>query len=99
MVGALGAARSRCDVVTDDRRDAPRYPLGVAAALPPPKAPQAAIVVTGKALPEAKSERVYDVQRISRRQIEQSPTHELDQLLKDIPGLELFRRSDSRSRR
>ncbi len=96
MVGASGAARSRCDVATDDRRNSPRYPLGVVAALPP-KAPQAAIVITGKALPEAKSERVYDVQRLSRRQIEQSPTHELDQLLKDIPGLELFRRSDSRS--
>jgi outer membrane receptor protein involved in Fe transport len=68
----------------------------VPAALPP-QAPQAAIVVTGKALPEAKAERVYDVQRISRREIEQSPSHELDQLLKDVPGLQLFRRSDARS--
>ena len=63
----------------------------------PPQAPQAAIVVTGKALPEPKAERVYDVQRISRREIEQSPSHELDQLLKDVPGLQLFRRSDARS--
>jgi outer membrane receptor protein involved in Fe transport len=63
----------------------------------PPQPPEAAIVVTGRALPEAKAERVYDVQRISRRQIEQSPTHQLDQLLKEVPGLELFRRSDSRS--
>ena len=54
-------------------------------------------MVTGTALPEPKAERVYDVQRISRRQIEQSPSHELDQLLKDVPGLELFRRSDARS--
>ena len=30
-------------------------------------------------------------------QIEQSPSHELDQLLKDVPGLQLFRRSDARS--
>lgn len=67
----------------------------MAAALPPQ--PQSAIVVTGKALPEAKAERVYDVQRISRRQIEQSPSHELDQLLKEVPGLQLFRRSDARS--
>jgi outer membrane receptor protein involved in Fe transport len=65
-------------------------------ALPPPQ-PEAAIVITGKALPDPKAERVYDVQRISRRQIEQSPTHEIDQLLKDVPGLQLFRRSDSRS--
>jgi outer membrane receptor protein involved in Fe transport len=63
----------------------------------PPQIPQAAIVVTGKALPETKAERVYGVQRISRREIEQSPSHELDQLLKDIPGLQLFRRSDARS--
>lgn len=53
--------------------------------------------MTGKALPEPKAERVYDVQRVSRPEIEQSPSHELDQLLKQIPGLQLFRRSDARS--
>ena len=63
----------------------------------PPEPPQAAIVITGKALPEAKAERVYTVERIGRRQIEQSPSHELDQLLKDVPGVQLFRRSDARS--
>jgi outer membrane receptor protein involved in Fe transport len=68
----------------------------VTAALPP-QAPQAAIVITGKALPESKGERVYDVQQIPRRAIEQSPSHELDQLLKDVPGVQLFRRSDARS--
>jgi vitamin B12 transporter len=68
----------------------------VAAALPP-QPPQAVIIVTGSALPDPKADRVYDVQRISRRDIEQSPSHELDQLLKDIPGLQLFRRSDARS--
>jgi outer membrane receptor protein involved in Fe transport len=68
----------------------------VGAALPP-QPPQSAIVITGKALPQSKAERVYDVQLISTRQIEQSPSHELDQLLKDVPGLELFRRSDARS--
>ena len=68
----------------------------MAAALPP-QAPQAAIVITGKALPQPKAERVYDVQQIARRQIEQSPSHELDQLLKDVPGIQLFRRSDARS--
>src|SRR3954454_18526108 len=63
----------------------------------PPDPPQAAIVITGKALPEPKAERVYTVERIGRRQIEQSPSHELDQLLKDVPGVQLFRRSDARS--
>ena len=61
--------------------------------LPPP----AAIVITGTALPTPKAERVYTVERIDRRQIEQSPTHALDQLLKDVPGVQLFRRSDSSS--
>lgn len=61
-----------------------------------PQAPTA-IIITGKALPEPQAERVYAIERISARQIEQSPTHELDQLLKAVPGVQLFRRSDSRS--
>ena len=61
----------------------------------PPDPP--AIVITGQALPEANAERVYAIERISRRQIEQSPSHELEQLLKDVPGIQLFRRSDARS--
>lgn len=40
---------------------------------------------------------MYTVERISRRRIEQAPSHELDQLLKDVPGVQLFRRSDARS--
>ena len=63
----------------------------------PPDSPQAAIVITGTALPEAKAERVYSLERITRRDIEQSPSHELDQFLKEVPGLQLFRRSDARS--
>jgi vitamin B12 transporter len=59
--------------------------------------PPAAIVITGTALPAPRAERVYTVERIDRRQIEQSPTHALDQLLKDVPGVQLFRRSDSSS--
>ncbi len=61
----------------------------------PPQPP--AIIITGAALPEAKADRVYSVERIGRRQIEQAPSHELDQLLKDVPGVQLFRRSDARS--
>src|SRR6478609_9784623 len=64
-------------------------------ALPPSSPP--AIVITGSALPEAKAERVYTVERITQRQIARAPSHELDQLLKDVPGVQLFRRSDSRS--
>ena len=60
-------------------------------------APPPAIIITGTALPEPKAERVYAIERIGRAQIEQSPSHELDQLLKDVPGVQLFRRSDARS--
>ncbi|MEA3081848.1 MAG: hypothetical protein QOD54_1516 [Sphingomonadales bacterium] len=60
-------------------------------------APPPAIIITGTALPEPKAERVYATARIGARQIEQSPSHELDQLLKDVPGVQLFRRSDARS--
>ena len=66
----------------------------MAEALP---APPPAIVITGTALPEARAEQVYAVERMGRRQIEQAPSHELDQLLKDVPGVQLFRRSDARS--
>jgi outer membrane receptor protein involved in Fe transport len=62
-----------------------------------PPQPPPAIIVTGQALAEPKAERVYTVERFDRRRIAQSPTHELDQLLKEIPGLELFRRSDAHS--
>src|SRR3954463_1841298 len=62
-----------------------------------PATQQPAIVVTGTALPDPTAERVYPVERIDRRRIEQSPSHELDQLLKDVPGIQLFRRSDARS--
>ena len=97
VVGVVGARRGDRDIASDDRRYAQRHSLDTVPALPPPPPPEAAIVVTGKALPEPRAERVYDVERISSRQIQQSPSHELDQLLKDVPGLQLFRRSDARS--
>ena len=62
--------------------------------MPPPPA---AIIITGGALPEARAERVYTSGLVNRRQIEQAPSHALDQLLKDVPGIELYRRTDSTS--
>ena len=64
--------------------------------MPALPAPAPAIIITAR-LPEPKAERVYATARIEARQIEQAPTHELDQLLKDVPGVQLFRRSDARS--
>ena len=80
VVGVVGAARGRGDERADRRSDALRHPL-VPDALPAQPS-EAAIVVTGTALPEAKAERAYDVVRISRKQIEHTPSHELYQLLK-----------------
>ena len=51
-------------------------------ALPPPPTPEV-IIVTGTALPESRAEQAYAVERIGRRRIEQAPSHELDQLLKE----------------
>src|SRR4051794_23870916 len=98
VVGSVGAARRRGDQPPDHRRRALRHSLvlPVAAALPPAPAGEV-IVVTGNALPEAKAERAYKVERIGRREIEQSPSDEIDQLLRDVPGVQLFRRSDARS--
>jgi hypothetical protein len=63
-------------------------------ALPPPPP---AIIITGAALPEPKAERIYATARIDAAQIGRAPSHELDQLLKDVPGVELVRPSDARS--
>ena len=66
-------------------------------AAPPLQPPPAAIIITGTPLPEAKAERVYTIERLDHRQISEAPSHALDQLLTDVPGVQLFRRSDSTS--
>jgi len=66
-------------------------------ALAPPEPPHTVIVVTGTALPDPAAERAYDVDRIGREQLTNAPSHRLDEILKSIPGLQLFRRSDSTS--
>ena len=67
------------------------------AALPPPEPPHAEIVVTGTALPDPAAARAYDVETIGRERLTNAPAHQLDEILKSIPGLQLFRRSDSTS--
>ncbi|MDQ3482301.1 MAG: Plug domain-containing protein, partial [Pseudomonadota bacterium] len=66
-------------------------------ALPPPESPPAIIIVTGKALPDPAAERAYAVETIGREALANAPTHQLDEILKQVPGLQLFRRSDSTS--
>ena len=65
-------------------------------ALPPPQ-PETAIIVTARALPDPAADRAFAIDTIGRDQLRNSPSTQLDQLLKDIPGLQLFRRSDARS--
>ncbi|MGN6155132.1 MAG: TonB-dependent receptor [Sphingomicrobium sp.] len=67
------------------------------AALPPPEPPHAEIVVTGKALPDPAAARAYDVETIDRERLTNAPAHQIDEILKSVPGLQLFRRSDSTS--
>jgi len=65
-------------------------------AVPPAPAGEI-IIVTGNALPDAASQRAYQVETIGARSLRNSPAHALDQILKQVPGLQLFRRSDSTS--
>lgn len=65
-------------------------------ALPPPQ-PEAAIIVTARALPDPAAERAFAIDMIDRKRLHNSPSTELDQILKEVPGLQLFRRSDARS--
>jgi len=62
-------------------------------ALPAPP-PADTIVVTGQALSDPTSERAYHVDVIGAPELANAPAHELDEILKRVPGLQLFRRSD-----
>src|SRR3712207_701010 len=55
------------------------------------------IVVTGRGLGEAMGEDVYDVIVIDRERLTGTASNRLDEILKEVPGFQLFRRSDARS--
>ena len=63
----------------------------------PPDPPRAPIVITANALPDPAAERAYSVDIIDERRLTNVPSTQLDQVLKDVPGLQLFRRSDART--
>jgi len=65
-------------------------------ALPPPP-PADTIIVTGQALSDPVSEQAYHVDVITASDLSNAPANELDEILKRVPGLQLFRRSDSTS--
>lgn len=63
----------------------------------PPSPPADTIVVTGQALSDPPSDRAYDVDVISVSELRNAPAPGLDEILKGVSGLQLFRRSDSTS--
>ncbi|HEU0098137.1 MAG TPA: Plug domain-containing protein, partial [Allosphingosinicella sp.] len=67
--------------------------LLLAAAEPPPQE----IVVTGRGLQAAAGEEVFSTQVIDRDRLTSSASGRLEDILRDVPGFQLFRRSDARS--
>lgn len=55
------------------------------------------IVVTGRALAAPLGDAAYDIVTINRDRLTGSASGRLDEILKDVPGFQLFRRSDERS--
>ena len=55
------------------------------------------IVVTGRGLGPAAGEEVFDTIVIERDRLTGSASGRLEEVLRDVPGFQLFRRSDSRS--
>ena len=58
---------------------------------------QTEIVVTGRGLGATEADRAYDVVEIGRDRLTSSASNRLEDILRDVPGFQLFRRSDSSS--
>src|SRR3712207_5626799 len=63
----------------------------------PAFAQEAEIVVTGQGLRPALGEEVYDTVVIGRERLTGSASNRIEDILRDVPGFQLFRRSDARS--
>jgi hypothetical protein len=72
-------------------------PLFLALAAAPAAAQDDEIVVTGRGLSEAIGESVFDTMILDRERLAGSASNRLDEILKEVPGFQLFRRSDARS--
>ncbi len=55
------------------------------------------IVVTGRGLPAAPGDAAYSTVEIGRDRLSNSAGNRLEDVLRDVPGFQLFRRSDARS--
>ena len=73
--------------------------VGASPAFPQDQEPEQeqAIIVTGGGLPAALGDDVYDVVTIDRDRLANAPSNRLEDVLRDVPGFQQFRRSDARS--
>lgn len=62
-----------------------------------PAAAQDEIVITGQGLATARGEAAYGGVTIGRDRLANSPSNRLEEVLRDVPGFQQFRRSDARS--
>jgi outer membrane receptor protein involved in Fe transport len=60
-------------------------------------AQQPEIIVTGRGLDAGLGARAYDVTEIGRDRLDHSASDRLEDVLRDVPGFQQFRRSDARS--
>jgi vitamin B12 transporter len=63
----------------------------------PPDPAEQLIIVTGSGLEPALGEDVFDVATLDRERLTGSASNRLEDILRDVPGFQLFRRSDARS--
>ena len=66
-------------------------------AAPAAAAAQEEIVVTGQGLGEAEGDEAFSVTVIPRERLAGGASNRLEDVLRDVPGFQLFRRSDARS--
>jgi outer membrane receptor protein involved in Fe transport len=67
------------------------------AASAPAFAQEQEVVVTGRGLDAAPGDAAYDISLIGRDRLEHSASGRLEDILRDIPGFQQFRRSDART--
>ena len=75
----------------------PLLAAGAPSAAQEPAPDEQEIVVTGRGLGPGRGEAVYDLLLIPRERLANAPSSRLEDVLRDVPGFQLFRRSDSRS--
>lgn len=72
-------------------------PLALLAFTTPALAQEQEVVVTGSGLDTAPGDAAYDISLIGRDRLQHSASNRLEDVLRDIPGFQQFRRSDGRT--